>query len=90
MSDHQPDLMNSTAQYKSIIDRIERLESEKSEIGEQIKEVYAEAKGNGYDTKQTRKLVRIRKKDKAKAREERAILETYALALGDLELADLA
>ena len=80
------DVMNSTAQsqLKSIIERIERLELEKSEIAEQIKEVFAEAKGNGFDVKVLRKVVRIRKQDRAKRMEEEAILDLYLSAIGEI------
>ncbi|MFD1190116.1 MULTISPECIES: DUF2312 domain-containing protein [Phenylobacterium] len=80
------DVMNSTAQsqLKSIIERIERLELEKSEIAEQIKEVFAEAKGNGFDVKVLRKVVRLRKQDRAKRQEEEAILDLYLSALGEV------
>lgn len=79
------DVLNSTAQsqLKSIVERIERLDQERSEIAEQIKEVLAEAKGNGFDTKILRKVVAIRKKDRAKRQEEEAILGLYLTALGD-------
>ncbi|MET0338237.1 MAG: DUF2312 domain-containing protein [Caulobacter sp.] len=80
------DVLNSTAQgqLKSIIDRIERLETEKAEVAEQIKEVYAEAKGNGFDVKILRKVVRLLKQDRAKRQEEEAILDLYLSALGGL------
>jgi uncharacterized protein (UPF0335 family) len=80
------DVMNATAQtqLKSIIERIERLELEKSEIAEQIKEVFAEAKGNGFDVKVLRKVVRLRKQDRAKRQEEDAILDLYLSALGEI------
>ena len=71
-------------QLKSIIDRIERLEVEKAEVAEQIKEVYAEAKGNGFDVKILRKVVRLLKQDRAKRQEEEAILDLYLSALGGL------
>lgn len=79
------DILNQAAQgqLQSIVARIERLEQEKAEIAEHIKEVYAEAKGNGYDVKIIRKAVRIRKQDRAKRLEEEAILDTYMIALGD-------
>jgi uncharacterized protein (UPF0335 family) len=73
-------------QLRSIIERIERLEEDKSEVAADIKEVYAEAKGNGFDTKALRKLVALRKKDRDKVLEERAILELYANALGCADL----
>ena len=80
------DVLNSTAQgqLKSIIDRIERLEQEKAEVAEQIKEVFAEAKGNGFDVKILRKVVRIRKQDRAKRQEEEAILDLYLSAIGEI------
>jgi uncharacterized protein (UPF0335 family) len=81
-----PDVLNATAQgqLKSIIERVERLEQEKAEIAEQIKEVFAEAKGNGFDTKILRKVVRIRKQDRAKRMEEEAILDLYLSAIGEV------
>ena len=80
------DVLNGTAQtqLKSIVERVERLEQEKSEIAEQIKEVFAEAKGNGFDVKILRKIVRIRKQDRAKRMEEEAILDLYLSALGEV------
>lgn len=80
------DVLNSTAQgqLKSIIDRIERLEQEKAEVAEQIKEVFAEAKGNGFDVKTLRKVVRIRKQDRAKRQEEEALLDLYLSAIGEV------
>jgi uncharacterized protein (UPF0335 family) len=80
------DVLNATAQaqLKSIIERIERLEQEKTEVAEQIKEVFAEAKGNGYDVKTLRKVVRIRKQDRAKRQEEEALLDLYLSAIGEI------
>jgi uncharacterized protein (UPF0335 family) len=80
------DVLNTTAQgqLKSIIERIERLELEKAEVAEQIKEVFAEAKGNGFDVKILRKVVRLRKQDRAKRQEEDAILDLYLSALGEI------
>lgn len=69
---------------KQIIERIERLEEEKKEVAEQIKEVYAEAKGNGFDTKTLRKIVALRKKDPNERSEEEAMLDLYLAALGML------
>lgn len=79
------DILNQAAQdqLKSVIERLERLEVEKSEIAEQIKEVFAEAKGNGFDVKIIRKVVRIRKQDRAKRLEEESILDTYLVAIGE-------
>ena len=69
-------------QIKAFIERIERLEEEKSAIAGDIKEVYAEAKGNGFDTKVLRKIVSIRKQDHAERMEQEALLELYLTALG--------
>jgi uncharacterized protein (UPF0335 family) len=71
-------------QLKSIIERIERLEEEKKAISDDIKDVYAEAKGNGYDVKALRTIVRMRKQDPNERSEEQTILETYMQALGML------
>ena len=80
------DVLNQAAQgqLKSIIERVERLEIEKGEIAEQIKEVFAEAKGNGFDVKILRKVIRIRKQDRAKRQEEEAILDLYLSAIGEI------
>lgn len=80
------DVLNVTAQsqLKSIIERIERLEVEKSELAEQIGEVFAEAKGNGFDVKVLRKVIRLRKQDRAKRQEEEAIMDLYLSALGEI------
>ncbi len=67
---------------KAYIERIERLEEEKTAIAGDIKEVYAEAKGNGFDTKVLRKIVSIRKQDQNERMEQEALLELYLLALG--------
>ncbi len=67
---------------KSFIERIERLEEEKKAIADDIKDIYAEAKGTGYDVKIMRKIVSIRKQDAAKRREEEEILDLYLSALG--------
>lgn len=69
-------------QLRSIIDRIERLEEEKKTISDDISEVYAEAKGNGFDAKILRQVVRIRKIDKSERQEQEAILDLYMHALG--------
>ena len=69
-------------QLKSIIERIERLEEEKAGIAGDIKDVYAEAKGTGFDVKALRKIISLRKKDHAERQEEEAILELYMQALG--------
>jgi uncharacterized protein (UPF0335 family) len=69
-------------QLLSIIERIERLEEEKKGIADDIKEVFAEAKGNGFDTKVLRKVISIRRQDAAEREEQDAILELYLSALG--------
>lgn len=69
-------------QLKSFIERIERLEEEKAGIAGDIKDLYAEAKGTGYDVKALRKIVSLRKKDHAERQEEEAVLELYMQALG--------
>jgi uncharacterized protein (UPF0335 family) len=69
-------------QLKTLIERIERLEEEKAALSNDIKEVYAEAKGNGFDTKAIRKVIRIRKMDATEREEQDALLELYMSALG--------
>jgi uncharacterized protein (UPF0335 family) len=69
-------------QLKAIVERIEHLEEEKKTISDDIRDVYAEAKGNGYDVKALRKVIRLRKQDKNERAEEEAVLETYMHALG--------
>ncbi|AUH63984.1 DUF2312 domain-containing protein [Paracoccus zhejiangensis] len=77
------DPYNVTAdELRQFIERIEHLEAEKKDIGEQVKEVYAELKGRGYDSKAIRKLVTLRKKSADERQEEDAILELYKQALG--------
>ena len=70
-------------QLKSIVERIERLEEEKKTIADDIKEVYAEAKGNGYDVKVLRKVIALRKRDLDERKEEEAILDLYLQAVGE-------
>lgn len=67
---------------RAFIERIERLSEEKQTIADDIKEVYAEAKGTGFDTKAMRTIVRLRKKDSAEREEEMSILDLYMAALG--------
>ena len=71
-------------QLQSIIERIERLEDEKAKISLDIKEIYAEAKANGFDAKILRKIVAIRKQDADKHEEEQQLIATYMAALGML------
>lgn len=80
------DTLNQAAQsqLKSIVERIERLNTEKDEISEQIKEVYQEAGGNGFDKAAIRKIIARRKRDRAKVQEEDAILDLYLSALGEV------
>lgn len=80
------DVLNQAAQgqLRSIIERVERLEQEKAEIAEQIKEVFAEAKGNGFDVKILRKVIRLRRMDRGKRLEEEAITDLYMSAIGEL------
>jgi uncharacterized protein (UPF0335 family) len=69
-------------QLRAFVERIERMEEEKKAIADDIKEIYAEAKGNGFDTKVLRQVIRIRKQDRAERLEQEAILELYMAALG--------
>ncbi|WP_152048064.1 DUF2312 domain-containing protein [Aureimonas psammosilenae] len=72
-------------QLKSFVERIERLEEEKKTISDDIKDVYAEAKGNGFDTKVLRKVIAIRKQDQNERAEMDAVLDLYLQALGMAE-----
>lgn len=72
-------------QLRSIVERIERLEEEKKSLADDIKDVYAEAKANGFDTKALRKIVAIRKQDQNERLEQEAVLDTYMAALGMLK-----
>ena len=69
---------------KAFVERIERLEEEKKTISDDIRDVYAEAKGNGFDTKALRTIIRMRKQDANERAEQETILETYMQALGML------
>lgn len=69
-------------QLRSLVERIERLEEEKKTISGDIKEVYAEAKANGFDTKILRKIIAARKKDADEREEEQSLLDLYMAALG--------
>jgi uncharacterized protein (UPF0335 family) len=84
MLDKNPIATESVAgdQLKAFIERIERLEEEKAGIAGDIREVFAEAKGNGFDTKVMRKIIALRRKDFSERQEEEAILELYMQALG--------
>ncbi|KGJ07882.1 hypothetical protein IT40_19855 [Paracoccus versutus] len=80
--EQQMDSYQVTAdELRQFVERIEHLEQEKKDIAEQIKEVYAESKGRGYDTKALRSIISLRKKDKDQVAEEEAVLEIYKQAL---------
>lgn len=72
----------AAGQLRALIERIERLEEEKKTIADDIKDVYAEAKGNGFDTKAIRSIIRLRKQDQAEREEAETILDLYKAALG--------
>lgn len=80
------DVLSSAAQgrLKSIIERVERLEEDKAAVATDIKEVLSEAKGEGYDVKIIRQVVRLRRIDKAKRQEAEAIFDLYLSALGEI------
>ena len=69
-------------QLKAFIERVERLEEEKKALSDDIRDVYAEAKGNGYDVTALRTIVRLRKMETTERQEQQAILDTYMHALG--------
>lgn len=75
----------ASAELRQFIERIERLEEEKKTIADDIKDVYGEAKGRGYDTKQMRKVIAIRKMDQQERMEQELILDTYLAALGMID-----
>ncbi len=72
-------------QLKAFIERVERLEEEKKALSDDIRDVFAEAKGNGFDVKALRAVIRLRRLDADERREQDAILETYLHALGMLQ-----
>ena len=72
----------AAGQLRALIERIERLEEEKKTIGDDIKDIYAEAKGTGFDTKAIRAIVALRRGDIAEREEAEAILDLYQAALG--------
>lgn len=76
--------MSSNNQLQSIVERIEKLEEEKAVIAADIKDVFAEAKGNGFDPKIIKQVIALRKKDASKRREEQELLAVYMQALGML------
>jgi len=85
-TDPHADIMTQAAQgrLRTIVERIGRLEDDKQDVQADIKEVYVEAKGEGYDTKLLRKVVRLIQQDKAKRQEEAAIIDLYLSALGEV------
>jgi uncharacterized protein (UPF0335 family) len=78
----QPATRFAKDQLKAVIERIERLEEEKKATSDDIRDVYAEAKGTGFDTKALRAIVRLRKLDTDERREQQEVLDTYLHALG--------
>jgi uncharacterized protein (UPF0335 family) len=80
----QPATRFAKDQLKAIVERIERLEEDKKATSDDIRDVYAEAKGTGFDIKALRTIVRLRKQDTDERREQQEVLETYMHALGML------
>ena len=82
----EADVLTAAAQgrLKSFFERIERLEEDKAAISADLKEVFAEAKGEGFDVKILRKVIRLRKQDKVKREEEAALIDLYLSAIGGL------
>jgi uncharacterized protein (UPF0335 family) len=84
MEDNMIDITNN--QLQSVIERIERMEVEKAAVAEDIKQIYLEAKGNGFDTKIIRKIVALRKRTVEEREAERAMIELYLGQLSDTPL----
>ena len=82
-NEEQPAARFAKDHLKAFVERVERLEEEKKTIADDIKEVYAEAKGTGYDVKVLRKVVALRKRDLDERKEEEAILDLYLQAVGE-------
>lgn len=82
MSDTVSSYSVAQDQIRAFVERIERLEEERSAIADDVKEVYLEASGNGFDTKVLRKIIAIRKQDHAERMEQEALMELYMSALG--------
>jgi len=78
------DAMVAKEQLKSVVERIERLEEEKKAIADDIRDIYAEAKANGFDVKVLRQVVSLRKKDLTERQEQEAVRDLYMQALGML------
>lgn len=73
---------NSSEQLKSIVERIENLEANKAEIASDIKDVYTEAGGNGFDVKALRMIIRLKKQDAAEREQFEGVVDAYKAALG--------
>jgi uncharacterized protein (UPF0335 family) len=86
IKDEPPVTRAAKDQLKAFVERVERLEEEKKAIADDIRDVYAEAKGNGFDVKALRSIVRLRKQDENERKEHEAILETYMHALGMIKM----
>ncbi len=88
MADGAPNIQTTSGaahgKLKSLIERIERLEEDKAAVAADLKEVYGEAKGEGFDVKIVRKVVRLRKQDAVKRQEEEALIDLYISAIGGL------
>lgn len=82
--EQEPTTSFARDQLKAIVERVERLEEEKKAISDDIKDVFAEAKANGFDVKALRTIIRLRKQDADERKEHEAILEVYMHALGML------
>ena len=80
----EPITTAANGKLKSLIERIERLEEDKAAISGDLKEVYAEAKGEGFDVKILRRVVRLRKQDRVRREEEEALIDLYIQAIGGL------
>lgn len=75
-------MMVAKDQLRAFVERIERLQEEKKTINDDIKDIFAEAKGNGFDTKILKRVIALRKKDDHERMEEEAVLDSYLVALG--------
>jgi len=82
MSEEDQNTVVATSQLRSFIERIERLEEEKKTISDDIKEVYTELKGNGFDAKAVKEIIRLRKKEDVERQEEEGVIQLYKDALG--------
>jgi uncharacterized protein (UPF0335 family) len=80
----EPFSSDAAGRLRTIIERLERLEEDRKAVVLDMKEVFAEAKGDGYDVKALRKVLKIRAQDRAKRQEEEAILDLYLSTLGEI------